>query len=358
MSVDVKIIGQRGKDSTVTEAHVHPFDTATGKHVGLVTLSHRFIETEPSTQFFVNSGVGAAMNQDVSFGGTPEIIHNGGTSTEWTGTALVGAWNFADGGRISVTSANDNDAADFAEENTLTINTNNFQAVTGNIDLTTYSEVNNSMNMQFNLSGTLTGNSVDLNDYIDTTDFAQQNFVIPKLDLGLSTQSVDGMTLTMNRAGGARPTASFDDIQFEETGIPLIFNLNVKQGQKFHISELVFAYADALVGTLSDGTMPALAYDQILGLAALTNGFVITRSKKGKTLFSATIKTLGAHISAGAIPDNPWSDGTNTFVTLRVVFPDPLIITGDVDDTLTIQINDDMTGLLQFTAAARGSIEI
>ena len=161
----------------------------------------------------------------------------------------------------------------------------------------------------------------------------------------------------MTRAGGPRPTVSFDDIQLEQTGTPLIFSLNVDQGQRFHISELVFAYADAQASTLANGTMPALAYDQILGLAALANGFVITRAKAGKTLFSATIRTLGAHISAGAKPDIPWSDGTNTFLTIRTIFVDPLVLTGESNDTLTIQINDDMTGLLQFTAAARGSVE-
>ena len=103
--------------------------------------------------------------------------------------------------------------------------------------------------------------------------------------------------------------------------------------------------------------MPNLSYDKILDLASLTNGFVITRKKKGKTLFSATIKNLGAHISAGAKADEPWSDGTNTFVILRAIFDEPLILTGDVDDTLSIQINDDMSGLLQFTVAARGSLE-
>ena len=102
--------------------------------------------------------------------------------------------------------------------------------------------------------------------------------------------------------------------------------------------------------------MPDLSYDKILALTALTNGFNITRKKAGKTLFSATIRTLGQHISAGAVPDSPWSDGTNTFLTLRVRFQDPLILTGDPDDTLTVQINDKMDDLLQFTAAARGNL--
>jgi len=39
------------------------------------------------------------------------------------------------------------------------------------------------------------------------------------------------------------------------------------------------------------------------------------------------------------------------------VFDVPLIITGEPDDLLTITVNDDMSGLLQFRVSARGSLE-
>ena len=91
----------------------------------------------------------------------------------------------------------------------------------------------------------------------------------------------------------------------------------------------------------------------------LTNGFTITRSKGGRTLFSASIHNLGEHIAAGAkvteIITAP--DGSSTLAILRAEFIDPLILTGDPDDTLTITINDPMNGLERFTAAARGNIE-
>jgi hypothetical protein len=103
--------------------------------------------------------------------------------------------------------------------------------------------------------------------------------------------------------------------------------------------------------------MPALAYDKILSVSRMPVGFTIARRKNGVTLFSASVQTLGDHMSAGAKPDQPWSDGTNTFVVLRAAFVRPLIITGDIDDTLEIQINDDMSGLLQFRVSARGGLE-
>ena len=133
--------------------------------------------------------------------------------------------------------------------------------------------------------------------------------------------------------------------------------MNVDIGRRFHIRELIFAYADTVTSTLSDGTMPSIAYDAILGVASLPIGFLINRSKAGKSLFSATVKTIGAHISAGAKMDIPIDKGGKTFLILRAVFEDPLILSGDTDDTLTIQINDNMSGLLQFTASARGNLE-
>ena len=76
MSVPVKIQDGNG---TGTEAHVHFFDTANGKHAGVVALTHPFIETEPSTKFFLNDTVGGAMNQNVTFGGSKELIFDGGS---------------------------------------------------------------------------------------------------------------------------------------------------------------------------------------------------------------------------------------------------------------------------------------
>ncbi len=354
--IEARITGTKGKDSTISEAHVHPFETVTGHHHGLVVLSYPLLETEPATLFFQNSTFGIAMNQNIAFGGTPELIFDGGSGgTEWTGSIIQGTWNFANAGKVTITNANNNDSAIFDDAGT--IDMNGFTAITGKVDLDTYTPANNKIVIQFGLAGALLGNPVNLDDYIDTGDFVEQSFAIPKIDLGISALTVDEMTITITRTTGPKPDIKFDDFQIEETGTPAIFEVPVAQGERFHIDELTFAYADALAGTLADGTMPALAYDKILGVSALSIGFNIRRTKNEKTLFSAIIKTLGAHIAAGAKPDVPWSDGINTFVILRVIFQRPLILSGKASDTLTIQINDNMSGLLQFTASARGSLE-
>jgi len=251
-----RIVGTQGKGAKEVEQHVHPFKTAGGNHVGAVVLQERFLNFNPEFHPFLNENFGTAMNQNIAFSGVPEIIHNGGTSVEWTGTAIAGTWNFADGGTITITSANNNDEASFAEETPTTIDMSNFTALTGSVDLNIYNPNNNSIIIQFDNAGTLVGNSVDLNDFIDTGNFATQSFVIPKADLGLTTQLLDGMSLRITRTGGARPTIAFDDIQFEASGDPAIFKATTPLGTSFHITEIRIRMEDAISTVLTDASMP------------------------------------------------------------------------------------------------------
>lgn len=307
-----------------------------------------------------------------SKGETPADIFPDGTdpyvvNAVWAGVATIGAWDFSTGGVITQASGNNNDQADIVSASADQKLASDFTSLTGNIDLISYTDSLHNITIQMTLDGALIGNAAIIDDFIDTGDFGLQKFSIPMAELGLTTELTNGIRIRVIRLGGSKPAFTLDDIRLEISGMPLVYDITVDNNEKFHITELVFAYADAVDSTLivdestntlaPKATMPALSFNSILGVAALPVGFTIIRRKSGITLFTATIKTLGQHISAGAIPDVPWYDGTNTFLILRVLFTDPLILTGDTDDTLTITINDNMSGLLQFTASARGSIE-
>ena len=350
-------------DGTGLEAHVHRFSTAKrADHSGLLVLTRPFMNFNPELHPFLNDTFGAAMNQNVAFGGTPEIIHNGGTSTEWTGTAIAGTWNFADSGKTTITSANNNDEASFAEESPTTIDMSGFTALTGKVDLDIYNPTNNSIILAFDIAGVNVGNSVDLNDYIDTGNFAEQNFVIPKADLGLTTQLLDGMTITMTRLGGTKPTVKFDDIQFEQTGTPAVFQATTPEGTRYHINKFRFVMADALdafvtvAGATENATLPALSYDKLLGVSALSNGIVFQRVQDGEVLYSVVLKQLSDFLSFSTIT-NAISDGTNTFISMEMDFFEPIVLGGGAGNFLSLTISDDLSGLLQFTAVARGALE-
>ncbi len=361
MSVDTFI---KDGDGSSLRAHVHRLAGAPN-HVGIVTLQERFLQFKPEVHPFLNDTFGTAMNQNVSFSGTPEIIHNGGTSTEWTGSSLQGTWNFADSAKVSLTSANNNDAATFAEENTTTIDTSGYTTLTGKINLTIYNDANNNISVIFDLTGASVGSSVFIDDYIDTGLIGtEQAFVIPKEDLGISTQLVDGFTITVSRIGGTKPTMTFDNIQLEQTGASAVFRVTTPTGTKFHITEIRIAIADNIDGVITvagateNASMIGLSYNQILGVSALTNGIIFSRVHDGVTQFSVLIKQLGDFLGTGSNLANAISDGTNTFIVLQIDFPEPIVVNGTPDSFLSFTISDNLSGLLQLTAAARGAVEI
>ena len=90
----------------------------------------------------------------------------------------------------------------------------------------------------------------------------------------------------------------------------------------------------------------------------LTNGVVFNRVQKGETLFSVTLRQLGDFLSVGSNILNHISDGTNTFITIRLEFPEPIVLGGGPDDFLSFTVSDNLSGLLQFTAVATGAVEI
>lgn len=360
----VRITGAQGRGAKEVEAHVHGFETASGEHAGLVVLTQPLLSLSPELHPFLNDTFGAAMNQNIAFGGTPEIIHNGGSSVEWTGSAIAGTWNFADGAKVTITSANNNDEASFAEESPTTIDMSGFTALTGKVDLDIYNSTNNSIIVAFDVAGVAVGNSVDLNDYIDTGNFAEQTFVVPKADLGLTTQLLDGMTLTITRIGGTKPTIKFDDIQFEQTGTPAVFKATTPLGTRYHIDRLRFVMADnvssivTVAGATANATLQGLAYNALLGVSALTNGIVLQSVRGGKVGFSVVLKQLSDFLGAGSVITNAISDGTNTFISMELDFTERIVLEGGSDNFLSLTVNDNLSGLLQFTAAARGALEV
>jgi len=352
-------------DGSGLEAHAHKFSTAKrDDHVGLLTQTDPLLKFKPEEfHAFLNDDFGSAMNQNIAFGGTPEIIHNGGSTTEWTGSVIQGTWNFADSAKITITSADDNDQASFAEETPTTIDMSGFTALTGKVDLDIYNENNNSIIIQFDNAGVAVGNPIDLNDFIDTGDFSEQSFAIPKAELGLTTQLLDGMTLTITRTGGTKPTIKFDDIQFEATGNPAVFKVTIGEDKRFHITQIRVILVDNITGitTVSGATENAtvsnLAYNKILGVTKLTNGIIYAGVKNGETVFSGNLKQLADFLVVATIDDH-LSDGTNTLLTLVINLIQPIVLFGGADNNfLSLTINDNLSGLVEFRAIARGAVE-
>lgn len=285
----------------------------------------------------------------------------------WTGNIVAGTWDFGASGKITITNANNNDEALFNTDTSRMWRMGQFSAITGKVDLDTYDSNNSNILIEFGLNGVAAGNNVNLNDFIDTGDFAEQSFVITKDSFGLEDQEVNDLRITITRTGGTKPTIKFDDLQIEgESGTtPITYKATTPFGTFFHITEIRISIADAFSGTITglasgteNATMPGLGYNKILGVAALTNGITFSRVQDGKTIFAVVLKQLGDFLGTGSNLISTISDATNTQIVLQVLFPEPIILNGAEDSFLSFTINDDLSGLLEFSASARGAIEV
>jgi len=275
----------------------------------------------------------------------------------WAGTANQGAWNFADSGKITITSANNNDQATFDAGSSAAYDLSNYTAFTGKVDLDTYNPARNTIIIQFNLNSTPVGNSVLLDNYISTGDFAEQNFVIPFEDLGIVDEVVNELVITITRSGGTRPTIKFDDLQLETSGTPLAFTAAPPYNEWWRLTEIRFIMADLMDGTVTDGTMPSLAYNALLGVSQLGVGINLTISSGGSIVLQRTFRQMFDFMQYPTTEISSYDDGTNVWAVIDVKFESPVILKGEFQDVFTLTINDDLSGLLEFRASLEASVD-
>lgn len=236
------------------------------------------------------------------------------------------------------------------------IDFDNFVAATGWVYLTTFNEARNELLVQFRLGGVIVGNEIDLTDFVNPALLDQwQQFVLIKSSFGIDGDVVDELTLTVNNTSGVSPNFYIDRMQVEETG-GATFAATPGRGKRFFVTLFDLILADALAGTLSNGTMPALSYDQILGVSKLTlGGVTLTRFRKGEIAFRQNFTCIGDMMFGGIDIVTNISDGTNTFLKMRNTIPGPVQMDQKPGDRLELTFAEDLSGLLTFRALARGN---
>ena len=352
--IKARLVGHHAINHGEVEQSYHTKKEKLGEagFAGAIVYTEPLIDISPEVRPFFNPNIGVAMNKDVSFGGIPEIINNGGTSTEWT---LSGSGTFSEsGGNLVLAGGNNDDVAIFSEETPTTVDLSNYTALTMKVNLNTYSPATNDFTVQFDLAGVDVGDPVELNQFLDTSDFSEQSIAIGLGFFNLLSTLVDGFTITVDRTGGSKPTVDFDDIQLEQTGSPLVFKMQPERGEIYNVNEINISFANNIPSTIVDGTMGGLSYDDFFGVPALSNGFVYSATQRGEIIFAVALRTIGDFLSAGANISNSISDGTNTFITIRVPFVRPIRLDGTMGDFLSFTVNDDLSSLLQLSAITNG----
>lgn len=331
------------------------------KHEGLLGDAGLVVYNEPryrritTTRPFFNGAFGDDLAQDGAVGGATEDIHDGGDTVAWTPSIISGTWDFADTtspdtgtNHISITSANDNDQANF--DTGSPVSGTSYSTLRLRVNLQTYNSANNTIMIVFNNGGTQQGISIDIEDYINPSLIGSyQTASIPLSDLEIDGSTIDGCSILIGRTGGSRPTIYFDEIALRGTG-GIIFELAPDTGTTFFVQELKFIFIDNVTGSTGK------VYNTILG-TTLTDGLTINRTTFGQTTVGRSINDIcdftkfGGNISDTSFID----DGTNTMLAFSILFEgETQMLDDDKNDTISITINDDLSGLLKATCYGRG----
>jgi hypothetical protein len=328
------------------------------------------VYTEPAREFIAqtkaltNDTYGADMNQNATFSGTPDGIHDGTDSVLWTASAISGTWTFdstaqAQAGTKSVdaTATVNNDEALFTRGST--ISTGSYTAVTGYIYITSWA-TSGTKEVQIRLrnGGVDQGDTLDLSNYVDTTTLnTWLKFTIPIGDFNAGTVAIDEMVVrTVDIGGGAAPNYYLDTMQFEETG-GAIFDVVADTGTIFHITDMSITMADAYVSTLADATHQKLPYNTLLGVSALTTGLNFKLTTDDIVRFNGVFKQHIDFMTFPAIQVESGGDGTNTWVGYKIKFDQPFVMDSRLKDKLEVTVSDDLSGLLFFRIFVRGYYE-
>jgi len=323
-----------------------------GDPAGLVAYTRPLHTLDSTVKFATNENFGFNLNQNAAFSGTPLGVHNGTDNIYWTASALSGSWVFDstvqayDGTKsIDATGTTNNNEALFSNSST---DLTSYTALTGWIYITQWSDRGTlkEIELEFRNSGTLIGNIVNISTYVNEFDFdTWQKFTIPLTDFGAEEETINQIRVRTRDIGGGPPPDYFlDAIQLEEVGTPIEFTVLPTTDYGF-IESITVVMADNISSTVTNGTMTGLSYDSFMGVS-MTNGITVQSVRNGEEKFTSTIRTMGDLLQGQEII-NSISDGTNTFLTTSIKFDPPLPFNNKTQDSFTVTVNDDLSGLLR-----------
>jgi hypothetical protein len=355
------------------QAHVSPEGHWCADAPGLVVATRPLKDFSNQINFFVNSTYGSEMAQDASFGGNPDEIHDGIDNVYWTASAISGTWDFnsaaqnhTGGGANSIdaTATVNGDEALFTRAASIALS--GYVSLTGWVYLTGWGVGTKHVETRSRLAGSDVGTTVNIDDYIDTDTIGSwQKFSIPKADMGVASESVDELVVKTVKSSGLNPDYYLDDLQWEETGTPLTYEIVPDDGTWLHIDKLMITYADAYTGIVTvagnteNAMSPNIPYNGWFGVSALSSGLVYQRWQNGEIVNAFPIKQhLDLMNFSEAQVSGYGSDGTNSWCSVLIKFTAGVVLKPEKLDKLDIQISEDLSGLLSLKVSAGGKVEV
>jgi len=350
-------------------------DDSSGDELAGLVIASRDLKTYTNRpKFFQNDTYGIDMNLAIAWGVTPEPIYNGGDDTYWTISTEVGnAGDFieestdqkhSDSNSLDATPSENDDTILLTDSAAGSISMSDYAAITGWIYITGWStRGTKGVELQARISGVNVGDSVDIGNYVDTTVFSTwQQFTVSKGDMGLSSQTVNELTIkTIDIGAGAPPNYYIDDLQWEQTGAlnAVRFDLKPSKNTWLHVDQIKIIMADAhtgivtVAGNTENATLPNIAYNKLLSVSALDTGISFHKYSKGTAELIGTVKQLSDIVQfPGSKIDSYGGDGTNAWMTIMFEMPAPWILKAEYDEFLSMTINDALNGLLLLRMSA------
>lgn len=353
MSIESQIVDEDGHAVDVRRGSFN------GRPHGLVTYSSELYDWNQRSLLFLDDDGSRNLAVDGSFSGTPDGVHNGTDSVEWSAAATVGTWDFAStlqahSGTKSIRAWNmsDGDIATISKGSNLDFS--NYVAITGWVYISRLNSSAQELLVNFSESSLIVGNTVNVIDYVDAGNLnAWQKFSIPKADMGIADVNVDEVIFSFVVNSGSAPRLYLDDIQVEEVGVKK-FTAKPATGKLVQYNRIELLFVDAIASTVSSGTMPGLSYDKILGIPALTSGISLQTFANGLPQVTITSRRLSDFLGFTFEIASHGSDGINTFLKLAVDLPVWVALDDADGDRIELTINDNLSGLILFNAIAIG----
>ena len=362
MSLKTNIIDSSSK----LAAQVVHKETCDCKALAVATIPYR--EFDNKLGYFSNDTYGVEMNVNGASGGTAIKIHDGTDTSLWTATDIVGGGkttfnstdrNHTTGGTKSI-KVDNSPVGDIFQ-----LDKGSDQVLTNYISVTMWINVDKDWKagdaVDFygweTTGGTQVGTKVDLSDYFIYDDYdTWHKLNIPLSDMGLHDGStgltIDSFRVNQEAKEGKAPKYYLDDVQIEETGTPIVFELKPALGTWLLVKS--FQIVVAATGT---AVSPNIPYDTVLG-TSISSGIDYKRIANGTTISAATIsKFVDFMTLSNATVTGQGGDATNNWVSLNVRFNETVVLKAEDEDKMTLTINDDLSGLLYLRVGAGAKVE-
>lgn len=339
-------------------------DPSTGAEAAVVHDHHNkpalLVATRPYKSYniysdwFTNPTHSNQIAQNVGFSGTPEVIYD--ENDNWTTSSVTGSWIFNStssphGGIYCIDgySTGNNDEMKLVRSSDLTMSS--VVAVTGYVYIGAWSTSGTKeLGIKFaNSSGSTVGNRVNVGEYINKYSFGTwQQFNIPISNFGASGLGIRELRFDTVDLGPGNPIDfRLDDIQLEESGGGLTYTLNPPTGSLAYLREIRGTFIDEWTGNATNGDMPNLSYNKIVGLDNLVNGIIFRIYSGGMLASSYTVNNISDMLSqTGSEIVTAFQDDTNTFLSISWKFPRSILLHSSLDDKIDITIQDNMSGLI------------